>query len=499
MKIIVLIVCCTGIFFNALCQPVKILFDGSKAETASNADWIPDADLHNLGFPNGYAQIGKGDEANPQIIPSPAQSGITSSTSETYWSGALSYWAVDCVKSGYTVESLPYNGRITYGDNTNTQDLKNYALFIVCEPNIKFTTTEKTALINFVLNGGGLFMISDHTASDRNNDGYDSPAIWNDLMTNNSVQKNPFGISFDLQDFSQTSSNIPNLPTDSILHGSYGSVTQVLWTSGTSMTLSPTANSTVKGIVYKTGSSFGNTSVLFAHGYYGKGKFAAIGDSSPCDDGTGDANDGLYNGYTKDAGGNHRKLLMNATIWLVTHATVLANNFLYSYLQEAPGNTDEIKWAANAPSSKNIFVIQTSTDGRNFYSIDTIAAYEGSHDYLYHFISNNNQKEFIRIALVEDGSAPVYSATMLDENKAVANIQLLQNPVHSQLQLLLQPNSNSLTVYVYSVNGQLIIGQTIAPNTINYTMDAGKLSPGMYKLILKDNKNIVAAISFLKE
>ena len=272
-----------------------------------------------------------------------------------------------------------------------------------------------------------------------------------------------------------------------------------LWTSGTSMTLSPTANSTVKGIVYKTGSSFGNTSVLFAHGYYGKGKFAAIGDSSPCDDGTGDANDGLYNGYTKDAGGNPRKLLMNATIWLVTHATVLANNFLYSYLQEAPGNTDEIKWAANAPSSKNIFVIQTSTDGRNFYSIDTIAAYEGSHDYLYHFISNNNQKEFIRIALVEDGSAPVYSATMLEENKAVANIQLLQNPVHSQLQLLLQPNSNSLTVYVYSMNGQLIIGQTIAPNTINYTMDAGKLSPGMYKLILKDNKNIVAAISFLKE
>jgi hypothetical protein len=48
----------------------------------------------------------------------------------------------------------------------------------------------------------------------------------------------------------------------------------------------------------------------------GCGKIAAISDSSPTDDGTGDPNDQLYNGYTLDANGNHRKLLMNMTIWL---------------------------------------------------------------------------------------------------------------------------------------------------------------------------------------
>jgi len=303
-------------------QTIKVLFDASKAESAGNADWVVDASSYNLGFGSGPAVLNSGNEANAQRIPSPAQSGITGSTSETFWSGALSYWGIDCVNRNYVVESLPYNGQITYGNSGNLQDLSNYDVFIVCEPNILFTSTEKTAILNFVANGGGLFMVADHTISDRNNDGEDSPVIWNDLMTNNSVQTNPFGITFDLVDFSQTTSNIPSLPTDSILHGPAGNVTQVQFAGGTSMTLSPAANSTVEGVIYKTGSSFGNSNVMVAYARYGSGKVAAIGDSSPCDDGTGDSNDGLFFGYTGDAAGNHRKLLMNATIWLATPTTV---------------------------------------------------------------------------------------------------------------------------------------------------------------------------------
>src|SRR5215471_4473815 len=79
---------------------IKILFDASKAETAGNADWVIDADSHNIGYTNGPAVVGQGSESNPQQIPTPAQSGITASTSETYWQGALSAWGVDCVKQG---------------------------------------------------------------------------------------------------------------------------------------------------------------------------------------------------------------------------------------------------------------------------------------------------------------------------------------------------------------------------------------------------------------
>src|SRR5436190_21817662 len=263
-KCFIILIFMLSCIINVRSQTVKILFDASKAETAGNADWVVDADLHNLGFNNGPAVSGGGNESNGQQVPTLAQSGITASTSETYWKGALSYWGIDCVNQNYIVETLPYNGQITYGNNSNPQDLSNYKVYIICEPNIIFTSSEKTAILNFVQNGGGLFMISDHDQSDRNNDNQDSPHIWNDLMTSNSVQANPFGMSFDYANFSQTSSNIPLLPSDSILHGPAGNVTQVQWSGGTTITLNPTQNSSVKGVVYKTSSSFGNTNVLCA-------------------------------------------------------------------------------------------------------------------------------------------------------------------------------------------------------------------------------------------
>ena len=303
---------------NAFSQ-IKILFDATKAETAGNADWVIDADTHNISWTTGPAVIGSGTESNPQKIPTPAQSSITTSTAESFWQGALSYWGIDLVRKGYTVETLPYNGLITYNNASNTQDLSNYKVFVVCEPNIQFTATEKTALIQFVQNGGGLFMVCDHTISDRNNDGWDSPMIWNDLFTANTIQTNPFGISFDLVDISQTTSNVATLPTDTLLHGPMGNVTQVMWSNGTTMTLSTTANPTVKGIVYKTGSSTtANTNVMVARANFGAGRVVAIGDSSPSDDGSGDPNDVLYDGWITDASGNHEKLIMNATIWLAS-------------------------------------------------------------------------------------------------------------------------------------------------------------------------------------
>jgi hypothetical protein len=60
---------------------------------------------------------------------------------------------------------------------------------------------------------------------------------------------------------------------------------------------------------------------------YGLGKIAALGDSSPADDGTGDPNDVLYDGYITGANGNHKKLIMNTTFWLVNNlVTSIENN-----------------------------------------------------------------------------------------------------------------------------------------------------------------------------
>lgn len=337
---------------------IKILFDATKAESAGNADWVIDAALHNISWnPNAYTCT-LCSESNPDMVPLPAQPAAGVLTDEAYWNGGLSYWGLDCAYKGYIVHSLPpLTGKITYGDKTNAQDLANYTAFVVCEPNIRFTAAEKTAILNYVRNGGGLYMIADHTNSDRNGDGFDSPAVWNDLLQSNGTgNANPFGIIFDLADISETSTNVAALPaTDTILHGPWGNVGKIKISGGTTITINPAANPSVKAAMYKTGGS-GNTGIYVAYARYGFGKVVAVSDSSPFDDGTGDPNDNLYNGYTGDAPPHHRNLIMNSTYWLVTRT---------SYLYVFTGNgywNDAANWMYNIvppltlPSGDSIYI-----------------------------------------------------------------------------------------------------------------------------------------------
>lgn len=291
-----------------------VLFDATKAQTAGNADWTIDADTYNLG-PNSSGVMttsSGGDEANPARLPTPAASGITASTAETYWKGALSSWGVALVKSGYGVETLPNSGRITYGDSTNAQDLSHYSVYVVDEPNIMYTTAEKTAIINYVKNGGGLLIISDHTSSDRNNDGNDSIDVLNDLLANNGVQANPFGITYNADNITMTSAFIDTLATDPITHGAAGTVTGFDYNAGATMTLSTAKNSSVRAAVWST-SGHSSSSVMVAYATFGAGRVVAVGDSSPADDGTGDANDTLFDGWNT---ASDSRLFLNATDFL---------------------------------------------------------------------------------------------------------------------------------------------------------------------------------------
>ncbi|MFE2408337.1 putative Ig domain-containing protein [Kitasatospora sp. NPDC059408] len=269
----------------------RVLFDNSKAETAGNADWII-----STSQPDPLAE-----NANPQ--------------SETDWTGAISAWGVALQKTGqYSLKTLPSGSTITYGTG-GALDLANFDEFVLPEPNIRLSDSEKTAVMTFVQNGGGLFLISDHTGSDRNNDGWDSPAILNDLMTTNSVNSNdPFGLSVDLLNIQTDNPRAISDAADPVLHGPFGTVTGSIIRNGTTFTLKPADNPSVKGIVYRTGYS-GTTGAFFATSSFGKGRVAIWGDSSAIDDGTGEPGKTVYNGWN-DPAGTDAALGLNATAWL---------------------------------------------------------------------------------------------------------------------------------------------------------------------------------------
>jgi len=267
----------------------RILFDDGHAEEAGNADWII-----STSKPDPLAQ-----DSSP--------------SSETDWTGALSSWGVALQKTGsYSLKTA--TSALTYGGSSST-DLSNFDTLVLPEPNTLFTTAEKTAIMTFVKNGGGLFMISDHTGADRNNDGEDAVEILNDLMTNNSVDStDPFGFSIDSLNISSDHPSAISDSSNPVLHGSFGTVTKSLIANGTTATLKPSDNSAVKGLLYRTGYS-GNTGAFFLTSAFGSGRVAFWGDSSPIDDGTGQSGNTLYDGWN-DTSATNAALALNATAWL---------------------------------------------------------------------------------------------------------------------------------------------------------------------------------------
>src|SRR5690242_16086520 len=120
----------------------RILFDDTLAETAGNADWIVSTSM-----PDPTAQ-----NANP--------------TSESSWTGAISAWGVALQRTGqYSIRTLPPGNTITYGGG-GSLDLANFDEFVMPEPNSPLSTAEKAAIMHFIQNGGGFFLIVDHTGSD---------------------------------------------------------------------------------------------------------------------------------------------------------------------------------------------------------------------------------------------------------------------------------------------------------------------------------------------
>jgi len=359
-------------------QQKSILFEAGHAQTAGNADWTLDED--SCGTAQRY--------------PTPDQSGITSSTTETFWSGGFSAMGVDLVKKGFHVESLPVGSRITYGDTTNAQDLRNYNVFVIPEPNTRFAAADITAIRAFVQNGGGLFMIADHAGADRNSDGYDAAGIFNEVMGSPSV----FGITFNDSSTDKSYGWFDDHPdgnftidtTSPIIYtGAYGnpSSTRGLGLFGsTSMTLTGSA----KGHVWRSIATHDTSSgVTFATSTYGTGRVAAVGDSSTGEDATNSCSHTTYLGYN-DPSYDNGLMYANAVAWLANGTASDTTAPTVSITAPAAGATVSGTVAVNASASDNVGVSKvefyldgvlksTSTTSPYSWSWSTTGSANGSH------------------------------------------------------------------------------------------------------------------------
>lgn len=299
----------------------KILFDNTHAQTAGAADWVIDGGFSDFG--NALAD------------------------------------------KGYYVKELRQTTPITYSD------LQNYDVFVIPEANIPYKTTEQTAMIQFIQNGGSIFFISDHYNADRNKNRWDASeafngyrrGAWSDPAKGMSVEeKNSaamqdvtssdwlgtnFGVRFRYNAIGDVVAN--NIVAPSQSFGITTGVQGVAMHAGS--TLAILDPNKAKGIVYlpPTTAKWANAvdqgvyngggveeGPYVAISKLGLGKAAFIGDSSPVEDATpkylreeNGATKKTYDGFKEQ---DDAKLLTNLIDWLGTQEN-------YTSFNQVPGLT----------------------------------------------------------------------------------------------------------------------------------------------------------------
>ncbi len=239
-------------------------------------------------------------------------------SSETSWNGQLSSWGYELYLAGHTVRSTT--------TALSAGVLAGVDLLIIPEPQNPFTAAEIEAVRQFVYDGGALFFIADHNSSDRNNNGWDSPSIFGGYSVphiSDPVGGDTetfcgalFGLHIHVKDegdngISGSYTNVATDPTNPVIHGSYGEVTELVWHVGNVMSLWPSANpdlGDVGGLVSKGEGS----PHLMAWSRYGSGKVVGWGDSSSMADGTGSESH-VDNWHEA----SHRAAFLNGTMWLL--------------------------------------------------------------------------------------------------------------------------------------------------------------------------------------
>ncbi len=253
---------------------VRVLFDAAHNQVAGNAYWILDDN-----FP----------------LPVP-----TNPTTETSWTGGISAFGFDLLKTGrYTVAQLPTGTPLNWGAG-GAGDLKNFDVFVSTEPELLFTTSEQGALMQFANAGKGILLVSDHKGAKRCANCVEAWQVINDFVVTGAGSG--FGVQVDGNSLSPTGT----ASDVRVSNGPFGVGSTLNFHSGS--TVSTTGANASAAIV--VGSLSGG---LMVASQVGAGRLIVLGDSSPVDDGTCVCSANIFDGWGEV---DDAVLILNATAWL---------------------------------------------------------------------------------------------------------------------------------------------------------------------------------------
>ncbi len=248
LLVMLLLAICTG------ANAANVIYDDTHGQTAGNADWIP---------AGAYSEM------------------------------------VDMLKAnGFKIDCL---SKVTSGRAFTAEILKDYDGLILAEPNNPYSKAECDLIVDFVKNGGGLFIVGDHGDADRDNDGWDAVRALNEFCPK-------FGFKF-------KGNMVYEAPVAGTINqehpAMFGFKSVGIW-AGSTFDIVEAEGAKAVGLI---DSRIAKTPYMVA-AEAGSGRVFAIGDSSPFDDGTGSGGKNKLHDSYDSFMFSHPQIAYNAMTWV---------------------------------------------------------------------------------------------------------------------------------------------------------------------------------------
>jgi hypothetical protein len=155
-----------------------------------------------------------------------------------------------------------------------------------------------------------------------------------------------------------------------------------------------------------------------------------------------------------------------------------------------------ISWITENESSVSHFVVEKSTDGKNFLPLNSVNARNTGNREVYNTADSSALPELVyyRLKSVDiDGKISYSNVVTIRKNASQAHVSLVSNPVHDQIILQFeQPRNANWQIIISSAAGQLISKQNLATNGNGYYRlpISEKIAPGVYLLTVSANEQL---------
>ncbi|MEM1215771.1 MAG: T9SS type A sorting domain-containing protein [Bacteroidota bacterium] len=203
---------------------------------------------------------------------------------------------------------------------------------------------------------------------------------------------------------------------------------------------------------------------------------------------------GLTNGNTY----NFRILIVDGdteTRWAITDISSiipLPVN-LTSLTAKATNQSTVLNWQTATEQNNSHFLLQHSTDGRQFETIGRVEGKGDSNeavDYTYTHAKPATGMNYYRLQQFDfDGTneyfGPVAVRFGTDAGQAVA---LFPNPTAARLQVELPESNQEWTLELYDLKGRLLLSQLVDEKTTNTSLDLSRLAAGQYLLLWQNGQ-----------